>query len=190
MWIRGKPNPVSGANSAGVLSTSLHNILGLVSFQSIRAMPWCLCFWKWGWCEWNQIWEKYYDLSDFILQVTVYNGSKEKEKYFVSKPSVHALEFLKQAHFLLVTEIATTCFSQCVYISLASELLNLKVINYQCECGELPLPTCAHRHTELVENSRRKSNAQLLVLQSRSVHCHWFFIIIKHMNLSLVMFYQ
>lgn len=58
--------------------------------------------------EWNQILEKYYDLSDFILQVTVYNGSKEKQEHFVSKPSVNALEFPKQAHFMLVTEMGTT----------------------------------------------------------------------------------
>lgn len=38
--------------------------------------------------------------------MTVYNGSKEKEEHFVSQPSVNALEFLKQAHFLLVIEIA------------------------------------------------------------------------------------
>lgn len=64
----------------------------------------------------------------------MYNGSKEKEEHFLSKPSVNALEFLAGSFpasnrdgYHLVTEMGTTY----ALVSVCVHLLGVKAIKFK-----------------------------------------------------------
>lgn len=61
----------------------------------------------------------------------------------------------------------------CVHL-LGVRLLNFKVINYQCESGEMSLPTCVSclQVQGASEEQQREKQYTSVCLKPRSVNCH------------------